>query len=165
MKAPDDPQQKPKGRRILERTARGRADAREKGVKFGRKPTLTPHQRGAVLAGVGTACCALAGPRRNLRFVKSEWLRRRGLSLLIPGDAAGFSVVCTNRPLAASSTSHAVFRRAHDMRTQFRPCNLRRNPWLRTNQSICSRARGDKYSWRVHDVDQRRRSRAAYPFR
>ena len=50
---------------------------------------------------------------------KSEWLRRRGLSLLIPGDAAGFSVVCTNRPLAASGTSHAVFRRAHDMRTQF----------------------------------------------
>jgi DNA invertase Pin-like site-specific DNA recombinase len=30
-------------RRILERTARGRADA--KGVKFGRKPTLTPHQQ------------------------------------------------------------------------------------------------------------------------
>jgi DNA invertase Pin-like site-specific DNA recombinase len=30
-------------RRIVERTARGRADA--KGVKFGRKPTLTPHQQ------------------------------------------------------------------------------------------------------------------------
>jgi DNA invertase Pin-like site-specific DNA recombinase len=30
-------------RRILERTARGRADAKEKGVKFGRKPTLTLH--------------------------------------------------------------------------------------------------------------------------
>ena len=30
-------------RRILERTARGRTDA--KGVKFGRKPTLTPHQQ------------------------------------------------------------------------------------------------------------------------
>jgi DNA invertase Pin-like site-specific DNA recombinase len=29
-------------RRILERTARGRADAKEKGVKFGRKPILTP---------------------------------------------------------------------------------------------------------------------------
>jgi DNA invertase Pin-like site-specific DNA recombinase len=29
-------------RRILERTARGRADAKAKGVKFGRKPTLTP---------------------------------------------------------------------------------------------------------------------------
>jgi DNA invertase Pin-like site-specific DNA recombinase len=28
-------------RRILERTARGRADAKAKGVKFGRKPTLT----------------------------------------------------------------------------------------------------------------------------
>jgi DNA invertase Pin-like site-specific DNA recombinase len=31
-------------RRILERTARGRADAMAKGVKFGRKPKLTPHQ-------------------------------------------------------------------------------------------------------------------------
>ena len=32
-------------RRILERTARGRTDAKEKGVKFGRKPILTPHQQ------------------------------------------------------------------------------------------------------------------------
>jgi DNA invertase Pin-like site-specific DNA recombinase len=32
-------------RRILERTARGRADAKANAVKFGRKPTLTPHQQ------------------------------------------------------------------------------------------------------------------------
>ena len=32
-------------RRILERTARGRADAKANGVKFGRKPTLTSHQQ------------------------------------------------------------------------------------------------------------------------
>jgi DNA invertase Pin-like site-specific DNA recombinase len=32
-------------RRILQRTTRGRADAKEKGVKFGRKPILTPHQQ------------------------------------------------------------------------------------------------------------------------
>jgi DNA invertase Pin-like site-specific DNA recombinase len=32
-------------RRILERTARGREDAKAKGVKFGRKPSLTPHQQ------------------------------------------------------------------------------------------------------------------------
>jgi DNA invertase Pin-like site-specific DNA recombinase len=32
-------------RRITERTARGRADAKAKGVKFGRKPKLTPHQK------------------------------------------------------------------------------------------------------------------------
>jgi DNA invertase Pin-like site-specific DNA recombinase len=32
-------------RRILERTARGRADAKENGIKFGRKPTLTPDQQ------------------------------------------------------------------------------------------------------------------------
>lgn len=31
-------------RRILERTAHGRADAKAKGVKFGRKPKLTAHQ-------------------------------------------------------------------------------------------------------------------------
>ena len=32
-------------RRIVERTARGRADAKAKGVKFGRKPKLTAHQQ------------------------------------------------------------------------------------------------------------------------
>jgi DNA invertase Pin-like site-specific DNA recombinase len=32
-------------RRIAERTARGRADAKAAGVKFGRKPMLTPHQQ------------------------------------------------------------------------------------------------------------------------
>jgi DNA invertase Pin-like site-specific DNA recombinase len=32
-------------RRIAERTARGRADAKANGVKFGRKPILTPHQQ------------------------------------------------------------------------------------------------------------------------
>jgi DNA invertase Pin-like site-specific DNA recombinase len=32
-------------RRIMERTARGRADAKAKGAKFGRKPALTPHQQ------------------------------------------------------------------------------------------------------------------------
>jgi DNA invertase Pin-like site-specific DNA recombinase len=32
-------------RRIKERTARGRAEAKAQGVKFGRKPKLTPHQQ------------------------------------------------------------------------------------------------------------------------
>jgi DNA invertase Pin-like site-specific DNA recombinase len=32
-------------RRIAERTARGRADAKAKGVRFGRKPKLTAHQQ------------------------------------------------------------------------------------------------------------------------
>jgi DNA invertase Pin-like site-specific DNA recombinase len=32
-------------RRIMERTARGRADAKANGVRFGRKPSLTPHQQ------------------------------------------------------------------------------------------------------------------------
>ena len=39
-------------RRILERTARGRADAKAKGVKFGRKPKLTPHQQREALARI-----------------------------------------------------------------------------------------------------------------
>ena len=34
-----------KRRRIKERTQRGRADAKAKGVRFGRKPKLTEHQR------------------------------------------------------------------------------------------------------------------------
>jgi DNA invertase Pin-like site-specific DNA recombinase len=32
-------------RRIVERTARGRADAKAKGVKFGRNPILSAHQQ------------------------------------------------------------------------------------------------------------------------
>jgi DNA invertase Pin-like site-specific DNA recombinase len=32
-------------RRILERTAGGRADAKAKGIKFGRKPILTAHRQ------------------------------------------------------------------------------------------------------------------------
>jgi DNA invertase Pin-like site-specific DNA recombinase len=36
---------KPERRRIKERTERGRSDAKAKGVKFGRKPKLTPHQQ------------------------------------------------------------------------------------------------------------------------
>jgi DNA invertase Pin-like site-specific DNA recombinase len=32
-------------RRLLERTARGRADAKAKGMKFGHKPKLTDHQQ------------------------------------------------------------------------------------------------------------------------
>jgi len=32
-------------RRIVDRTTRGRADSKAKGLKFGRKPTLTPHQK------------------------------------------------------------------------------------------------------------------------
>ncbi len=39
-------------RRIIERTARGRADAKAKGVQFGRKPKLTPHQQREAVARV-----------------------------------------------------------------------------------------------------------------
>jgi DNA invertase Pin-like site-specific DNA recombinase len=38
-------------RRILERTARGRADAKAKGVKFGRKPTLPRISRKRLSSG------------------------------------------------------------------------------------------------------------------
>ena len=52
-------------RRILDRTARGRADAKAKGVKFGRKPTLTPHQqkRGDQAARRGRRNAALDSPQ------------------------------------------------------------------------------------------------------
>jgi DNA invertase Pin-like site-specific DNA recombinase len=49
-------------RRIMERTARGRADAKARGVAFGRKPILTPHQQKEARARVeaaepATQCC------------------------------------------------------------------------------------------------------------
>ena len=51
-------------RRIAERTARGRADAKAKGVKFGRKPKLTPHQqREARAAGCGGRDAAQRRPQ------------------------------------------------------------------------------------------------------
>src|SRR5271170_8077931 len=46
-------------RRILERTARGRADAKAKGVKFGRKPTPTPAARSDQAARRGQRNAAL----------------------------------------------------------------------------------------------------------
>ena len=77
---------------------------------------------------------------------KSEWLRRRGLSLLIPGDATGFSVVCYKSTPGCfehiACRFPAIARHANPV-LHIRPCNPRRNPWLPTNQSICSRARGD----------------------
>jgi DNA invertase Pin-like site-specific DNA recombinase len=48
-------------RRIAERTARGRADAKAKGVKFGRKPILTPHQQQEARARV-----AAGEPQRGI---------------------------------------------------------------------------------------------------
>ena len=48
-------------RRIKERTARGRADAKAKGVKFGRKPILTPHQQQEARARV-----AAGEPQRSI---------------------------------------------------------------------------------------------------
>ena len=48
-------------RRIAERTARGRADAKAKGVKFGRKPILTPHQQQEARARV-----AAGEPQRSV---------------------------------------------------------------------------------------------------
>jgi DNA invertase Pin-like site-specific DNA recombinase len=47
---------------ILSRTAEGRVRAKTRGVKFGRKPTLTPHQQTEVLArrAVGETCADIA---------------------------------------------------------------------------------------------------------
>jgi DNA invertase Pin-like site-specific DNA recombinase len=48
-------------RRIAERTARGRADAKAKGVKLGRKPILTAHQQQEARARV-----AAGEPQRSI---------------------------------------------------------------------------------------------------
>jgi DNA invertase Pin-like site-specific DNA recombinase len=47
---------------ILARTSEGRARAQARGVRSGRKPTLTPHQRAEALARreAGEACTAIA---------------------------------------------------------------------------------------------------------
>ena len=45
-------------RRIIERTTRGRADAKAKGVKFGRKPKLTPHQKAEAIKRRDKDCSA-----------------------------------------------------------------------------------------------------------
>jgi DNA invertase Pin-like site-specific DNA recombinase len=47
---------------ILSRTSEGRARAKARGVKFGRKPTLTPHQQQEALArrAAGEACVEIA---------------------------------------------------------------------------------------------------------
>src|SRR6201997_775753 len=52
-------------RRILEPTARGRADAKPNGVKFGRKPILTPHQRREARARVAAGETQRNGARRD----------------------------------------------------------------------------------------------------
>ena len=57
-------------RRIRERTARGRADAKAKGVKFGRKPKLTPHQQ-------REAQQRLAAGRRNAAWPAATMSVRR----------------------------------------------------------------------------------------
>ena len=48
-------------RRIMERTARRRADAKARAVQFGRKPILAPHQQKEARAEVEAG-----GPRRNV---------------------------------------------------------------------------------------------------
>jgi DNA invertase Pin-like site-specific DNA recombinase len=46
----------------LARTSEGRLRAKARGVRFGRKPTLTPHQRSEALArrAAGEACVEIA---------------------------------------------------------------------------------------------------------
>jgi DNA invertase Pin-like site-specific DNA recombinase len=67
-------------RRILERTARGRADAKAKGVKFGRKPILTPHQQKKVRA------CLDAGETQR-SVARSYNVSQSTISRLSPGPA------------------------------------------------------------------------------
>ena len=75
-------------RRIAERTARGRADAKAKGVKFGRKPTLAPHQQrearerlaaGETQRSIARSCNAwLANQRASVRQSREGKARTSG---------------------------------------------------------------------------------------
>lgn len=69
-------------RRILERTANGRATAKAQGVKFGRKPTLTPHQQREAAARV-----AAGEPQRAV--ARSYNVSQSTISRLSPADAQG----------------------------------------------------------------------------
>src|SRR5215469_11852191 len=60
-------------RRILERTARGRADAKANGVKFGRKPILTPHQQKEALF---ESLAHSPAVRRLVRAAPAAWRPR-----------------------------------------------------------------------------------------
>jgi DNA invertase Pin-like site-specific DNA recombinase len=68
--------------RIAERTARGRADAKAKGVKFGRKRTLTPHQQ-------KEARKRLEAGETQLKQVPDVFAKARGLQRLAVGFLAG----------------------------------------------------------------------------
>jgi DNA invertase Pin-like site-specific DNA recombinase len=64
-------------RRILERTARGRSEAKERGVKFGRKPKLTPHQQ-------REACARLANGETQRSVARSFNVSQATISRLSP---------------------------------------------------------------------------------
>lgn len=69
-------------RRILERTANGRATARAQGVKFGRTPTLTPDQQQEARARI-----AAGEPQRAV--ARSYNVSQSTISRLSPADAQG----------------------------------------------------------------------------
>jgi DNA invertase Pin-like site-specific DNA recombinase len=64
-------------RRILERIARGRADAEANGIKFGRKPILTPHQQKEARKRLGAGRRSAASPAARMlaraRFLGSRF--------------------------------------------------------------------------------------------
>ena len=68
-------------RRILERTARGRADAKAKGVKFGRKPMLTDHQQREARARV-------AAGETQRSVARSYNVSQATISRLVPAQVA-----------------------------------------------------------------------------
>jgi DNA invertase Pin-like site-specific DNA recombinase len=69
-------------RRIAERAARGRADAKTNGMKFGRKPILTPHQQKEARARVeaGEPQCSVA---RSYNVSQATISRLRVVSFLL----------------------------------------------------------------------------------
>jgi hypothetical protein len=77
-------------RRIAQRTARGRADAKTKGVRFGRKPKLTGHQRREALERIeaGETQRSVVGSY-NVRLGDADKSRASGLVIYPDLDGLG----------------------------------------------------------------------------
>jgi predicted DNA-binding WGR domain protein len=67
-------------RRIKERTARGRADAKAKGMKFGRKPKLTAHQMREAIKRCDRGRRNAALDRPQLQFQRGDAFEARIMS-------------------------------------------------------------------------------------
>ena len=90
-------------RRIKERMARGRADAKAKGVKFGRKPKLTAHQRREAIKRRDVDEETLRSIGRSYNVSAATISRLRMTSLAFLND-----LVSANQPAAKSPAGRSL---------------------------------------------------------